>query len=228
MVGALVRDLHGEQVAAALHDNLGDAPSRNAAAAVDARAGDGHLLAALVGGAEVAGAAKDPKDAGAELGQAPQDVGALGAVKGERDAGVEVGVGRGVELGDLGEIDPGAVGLVVGPQRAEEGKELLVPASGQRDLTFFSSPGLSSRQRGRRHRPQPVLDPGVEHARVPGLVERAAAEGIGGSLARGPDFATEGGATGRGDARTFSLEGEAGDGGIEGNQGGNEARMEQR
>lgn len=123
----------------------------------------------------------------------------------------------------------------MGVEGAEEGEDFLVLGRAQ---------GCAGLVRGRRRRrgggsgklgekeggqvPEGVLVPGVEHARVPGLVEGRAAEGLDGVLPARPGLAAEGGGAGGRDAGALVPRGvEDDDGGVEEHEGGQQARVQQ-
>ncbi len=131
--GRLVGDFHGEQVALALEDDLGDAAGGGAAAAAQADAAGGHAQGAHVGGRDVARAAVHEERARTHRRQAGEDHAALGAVERERLlAGRERGGGRRLvvwraRLGD-GECRGrgGRRRGYVGVEGPEEGEDFLV------------------------------------------------------------------------------------------------------
>ena len=85
--------------------------------------------------------------------------------------------------------DVGPVVGVVGPQECED---FLVFSCGEGDLGWFVGFGLG-RMDGRREVTKSVLDPAVEDAGFPGLVEGGFAEGGGSGGAGGPGVAAVGG-----------------------------------
>lgn len=204
---------------------------RGASATARARARDGRSLTDDIGSDGNALPANDVEHGGTDVWQANHGVAALGAVQRPvGDGGVEVVV----EIGTPLLVDDfGAVGVEGGPAGAQEGKDFLVLSRRERHGRRLRGCTIivalaSRRSSGSGDVAQAKLDPAVEHARVPGLVELAPAEGRGGVTARWPDVATVdaqgGGAETEGDGGGVEVP----DDGVEEDEaGGEETRVEE-